>query len=51
MIVTAFLSMWMSNTATTAMMITLTIPLIAQIPNIDSLKKGLIIAIPVAANI
>ncbi|MDD2871293.1 MAG: DASS family sodium-coupled anion symporter [Candidatus Gracilibacteria bacterium] len=51
MIVTAFLSMWMSNTATTAMMITLTIPLIAQIPNLDSLKKGLLLSIPIAANI
>lgn len=51
MSITAFLSMWMSNTATTAMMITLTIPLITQIPKLDSLKKALIISIPIAANI
>jgi sodium-dependent dicarboxylate transporter 2/3/5 len=48
---TALFSMWMSNTATTAMMITLTVPMLAQIPHKDPLRKGLVLAIPFAANI
>lgn len=48
---TALFSMWMSNTATTAMMITLTVPMLAQIPHGDPARKGLVLAIPFAANI
>ncbi len=51
MAVTAFLSMWMSNTATTAMMITIALPLLKQIPKGDPLKKALILSIPFSANI
>ena len=48
---TAFLSMWMSNTATTALMIALALPIYEQIPKEERFKKGLILGIPFAANI
>ena len=51
MVITGIFSMWMSNTATTAMMITLTVPLMAQIPSYDPFRKGLVLCIPFAANI
>lgn len=51
MATTAFLSMWMSNTATTTMMLTLALPIAAQIPDELNYQKGLILAIPFAANI
>lgn len=51
MTITAVFSMWMSNTATTAMMITLTVPLLAQIQSGDPFKKALVLCIPFAANI
>ncbi len=51
MLITAFFSMWMSNTATTAMMITLVVPMLDQIPKGDPLRKGLLLSIPFAANI
>ncbi|MFY0686959.1 MAG: DASS family sodium-coupled anion symporter [Cyclobacteriaceae bacterium] len=51
MAITAVFSMWMSNTATTAMMIALTAPLLHQIPQGDPFKKALVIAIPFAANV
>jgi len=51
MVITAFFSMWMSNTATTAMMITLVVPLLDQLPKDDSFRKGLVLSIPFAANI
>lgn len=51
MLVTALFSMWMSNTATTAMMMTLVAPLLAQLPPRESLRKGLVLAVPLAANI
>jgi sodium-dependent dicarboxylate transporter 2/3/5 len=51
MLITALFSMWMSNTATTAMMITLVIPMLDQVPKGDPLRKGLLLCIPFAANI
>jgi len=51
MIVTAFFSMWMSNTATAAMMITLTIPLSANLSRDDKFRKALVLAVAFAANI
>src|SRR5690606_32456675 len=49
--VTALFSMWMSNTATTAFMLTLTMPLLAQIPPADPYRRALMLAVPFAANI
>ncbi len=51
MLVTAVFSMWMSNTATTAMMITLVVPMLEQVPKGDPLRKGLLLSVPLAANI
>ena len=49
--ITAFLSMWMSNTATTALMIALALPIYSKIPKDEKFKKALILGIPFAANI
>lgn len=49
--VTALFSMWMSNTATTAFMLTLTMPLLAQVDPSDPYRKALLLAVPFAANI
>lgn len=49
--VTALFSMWMSNSATTAFMLTLTMPLLAQIGPSDPYRKALLLAVPFAANI
>ncbi len=49
--ITAFLSMWMSNTAVTAMMIALIRPLLQQIDENDPFRVALILSIPFAANI
>ncbi|MFW6141004.1 MAG: SLC13 family permease [Candidatus Saliniplasma sp.] len=51
MLITAFLSMWMSNTATTALMIALALPIYTQIPKEEKFSKALILGIPFAANI
>jgi solute carrier family 13 (sodium-dependent dicarboxylate transporter), member 2/3/5 len=51
MIVTALFSMFMSNTATTAMMIALVAPMLAQIPAGERFRRGLVLAVPFAANI
>ncbi len=51
MAVTAFLSMWMSNTATTALMIGLVIVLTQNIPQNDPLITALALGIPFSANI
>jgi len=51
MVVTAVFSMFMSNTATTAMMMTLVGPVVAQIPRGDPARRGLILCVPFAANI
>lgn len=51
MFVTTLLSMFMSNTATTVMMMTLVGPVLAQIPRKDPVRKGMILSIPFAANV
>ena len=51
MTVTALFSMWMSNTAATAMMITLVTPMVQQVPEGDPVRKGLVLAVPFAANV
>lgn len=51
MITTAFLSMWMSNTATTAMMLAMVLPLLKQLDHKDHFRTALILAIPFAANV
>ncbi len=51
MVITALLSAFMSNTATTAMMMTVILPIIARIAKTDPLRIGLALSIPFAANI
>lgn len=51
MSVTAFLSMWLSNTATAAMMLTMVTPIAERLDPISAWRKGLILAVPIAANI
>lgn len=51
MVITALFSMFMSNTATCAMMLTLLTPVLAIIPPDDRCRAGLALSIPFAANI
>lgn len=51
MLVTAILSAFMSNTATTAMMITVILPIIAKMEPGDPARIGVALSIPFAANI
>ncbi len=51
MSVTALLSAFMSNTATTAMMMTVILPIIGRIEADDPMRIGLALSIPFAANI
>lgn len=51
MAVTAFLSAFMSNTATTAMMITVILPIIAKMEPGDPARIGIALSVPFAANI
>ena len=49
--VTATFSMWMSNTATAAMMIALVAPIVAQLPPGEPFRKALTLAVCVGANL
>lgn len=51
MAVSALLSMWMSNTATTAMMFAIVLPIITSIPEKNRFSKGLALSIPFACNL
>ena len=51
MLITAMFSMFMSNTATTATLLAVVLPVIATLEPGDRLRTGLALAIPVAANI
>jgi solute carrier family 13 (sodium-dependent dicarboxylate transporter), member 2/3/5 len=47
----AFFSLWISNTAATAMMLMLVAPILSRIEQDDPLRKGLVIAVAFGANI
>ena len=49
--VTAFLSMWLSNTATAAMMLALAAPIARAMPHGDRQAKAIVLSIPFAANL
>lgn len=51
MLIAAVLSMFMSNTATTAAMMAVVVPVAVGLPERDPLRTGLVLAVPVAANI
>jgi sodium-dependent dicarboxylate transporter 2/3/5 len=51
MLITATFSMFMSNTATTATMMAVVLPVVAALPAEDRLRVGMVLAIPFAANI
>jgi len=51
MLITALMSMWMSNTATTAIMVATVLPLVRKLPPGSNLGKALMLAIPFSANI
>lgn len=49
--ISAMFSMWMSNTATAAMMLAIVAPLLKQLPPTQRYARGLILAVPFGANI
>mgnify|MGYP001819543696 CR=1 FL=1 len=51
LLISAFFSMWMSNTATAAMMIAILRPILKQLPADDRYHRGLVLAVPFGANI
>lgn len=51
MATSAFLSMWLSNTATTALMIAVAIPILRSFPPDEPFRKAIILGIPFACNI
>ncbi|PSV99333.1 SLC13 family permease [Photobacterium lipolyticum] len=50
MMITAIFSMFMSNTATTVMMLALLAPIVASVPKGDIGIKALVLCVPIAAN-
>ncbi|MFZ9747029.1 MAG: SLC13 family permease [Opitutaceae bacterium] len=51
MLVTLTASMWMSNTATTAMMLAIVAPMLAAMPPAEPFRKALLLGVPLAANL
>jgi sodium-dependent dicarboxylate transporter 2/3/5 len=51
MITSGFLSMWISNTAATALMIAVAIPIVSTFPADEPFRKAIILGIPFASNI
>lgn len=51
MVVTAFLSMWLSNTATAAMMLAMVLPIAMRMGEADVRGKAMVLAVPFAANV
>jgi len=51
MLLTAVFSMWMSNTATAAIMVAVGMALTAQLPADEPFRKGLLLSVPFSANI
>ena len=49
--ITAFFSMWMSNTATAAMMLAIIVPLVRALPEDNPFHRAVILAVPFGANI
>lgn len=50
-LISALLSMWMSNTATAAMMFAIIGPVIVNIPSVSTFDRGMALSIPFACNI
>ncbi len=51
MVITAFFSMWMSNTATAVMMLAIISPIVRHLPEDDRFHRAVILAVPFGANI
>jgi sodium-dependent dicarboxylate transporter 2/3/5 len=51
MLTSAFLSMWLSNTATTALMIAVAVPIVSAMDPDEPFRKAIILGIPFASNI
>ncbi len=51
LIITAFFSMWMSNTATAVMMLAIIAPIVRAFPEDDRFHRAVILAVPFGANI
>ena len=51
MLLTAGMSMWMSNTATTAIMVASMLPLVRELPRSSPIARAFLLGIPFAANI